>query len=115
METHTIKIQAFQLGFLQRAINGIKGDRPIMLAYKLVRFLKPVDEMQKQFVERMGPYLDDTGRVKEKDEEKAQKVMEEQLEIDVPVLTIADLEGADGLTVADDSILMFLMEVGALV
>jgi len=113
METHIIKIKAFQLAFVQKSIRGIKGDRPIMLAYKLAQFLRPVDEMHNQFLERVKPHFDEEGVVLEGREDEAETIFNEELELDVPVLSIDDLTSAESLTVPDDSVLMFLVDIGA--
>lgn len=114
METHNIKIKASQLISVQQAVMGIRGDRPIMLAYKLAQLLKPVDEMHQQFIERARPHFDEKGEVKEGHEDEAENIFNEELDIDVPVISIDDLVSAESLTVPDDSVLMFLVDIGVL-
>jgi len=113
MERHTIHIQAGQLASLQGAFASIKGPRPLMLSYKLAEILRPVELLLEELRGKLKDHLDSEGAFLEGHEKVADEILSEKLSLEVPTLTIEELQAPE-LTVPDESILLFLMGTGVL-
>ena len=114
MKTHTITLKAFQLSLIQRSLRGIQGDRPLMLSYKIAQILKPVDELHEKLIERAQAFVDNEGSPLKGHEKECENILNEELELDIPVLSIDDLLGCEKLTVPDESVVMLLLDIGVL-
>lgn len=99
------------------ALNGIKGQRPTMLAWRIYQIRKVIGELQDAFKETLAPFLDQekadgAGNVPILKDKVAdvEKILDEQVVVDLPsTLTLEDLKD---LTVAEDWHLGFLADVG---
>ena len=114
MKTHTISLKAFQLSLIQRSLRGIQGDRPLMLSYKIAQILKPVFELHEKLIERAQDFVDNEGSPLKGHEKECENILNEGLELDIPVLSIDDLLGCEKLTVPDESVVMLLLDIGVL-
>ena len=85
-----------------------------MLSYKIAQILKPVDELQEKLIERAQGHIDEEGAPLEGHEEDCKNILDEELELDIPVLSIDDLLGCEKLTVPDESVVMLLLDIGVL-
>ena len=124
MQKHTVTVKARHLGLIIQAFNQIQGEKPIMLSYKFGRIVEPVQMLQKTFIDRIRPFLNDDGSIKQDlgDEDKAavEALVDEELEFEVPTVTILDIAGAisvtgGSLTVGDDSVLVYLVDIGVII
>jgi hypothetical protein len=113
-----VTMKARALGAVVVAFGEIKGDRPIMLAYNINKILKPVLELQKAFVTRITPLIDPAtskprGDLNPEETALVEEIINEEVTFEVPRLTIKTLHQA-GLSVTDDTVIPFLMDVGIL-
>jgi hypothetical protein len=112
-----ISTSARNLGVILTAFGEIKGPRNIMVGYTIGQILKPVRELQALFVDRIGEYVDAGGNLKtdlsDEDKEYVQGLVNEEVSFEVPRLTIKMLSQSN-LSVTDDTVLTFLVDVGVL-
>jgi len=115
----TVIIEARHFGLIIRAFNMIEGSRSLSLSYKLGRILAPVSMLQQAFLARLKPYVGPGGHLKEnltpEQELEAQSLVEEEMEIEIPSLSITEFLAHPGLTVKDDTVLPYLVDIGILV
>lgn len=105
-----ITITAGQLASVSEAFKKLEGPRSIQLSFTIGKILQEADEAHKLMVEKIQPLLDSQGNVSE-DDSKALEILNESVTLNVPELTIEQLETAD-LTVTDDFALFFLTSTG---
>lgn len=111
-------IPAKALGLVGMAFHQLKGDRPVMLSYRIGRIMETAGEMQRAMIERLQPYMEG-GQLREErtpeEEQQVQEILEEEITLHIPVISIGELEEA-GLTVKgeDDTVLTFLIQHGIL-
>ena len=115
----TITIEARHFGLILRAFNMIEGRRSLALSYKLGRILAPITGLQTEFLERIKPFVGAGGHLREDitDEEKAEveTLIVEEIEIEIPEITIQEFTNHVGLTIQDDTVLPYLVDVGVIV
>jgi len=109
-----VKMKAGQLSEVQKAFSNIKGDRPLMLSFKISELLDPVISMNDKLMERLRDHVDERGMVLDGHMEQVEAILNEEVEFDAPEITMQDLISCDSLTVSDDFTLVFLKKVGAL-
>ena len=85
-----------------------------MLSYKIAQILKPVDELHEKLIERAQDFVDNEGSPLKGHEKECENILNEELELDIPVLSIDDLLGCEKLTVPDESVVMLLLDIGVL-
>lgn len=105
-----VTMQAGQLASVAQAFKMLEGQRPIQLSFNIGKILQEVDAAHELFVEKIRPLLNDDGTF-DSDNEQAAAILQEEVTLDVPVVTLGSLEAAS-LTVADDAALIFLTSTG---
>lgn len=114
-----ITVPAKVLGLIPLAISKIEGDRPVMLSFRLGRVVKPAQELQEAFVQRLRPFIDPVSPdrlradLTEEEREQVEEILGEEITFEVPVIGLPELEEA-GLTVPDETVLTFLHDIGVL-
>ena len=115
MKTHTVTIGGKHLGLILKAFSMIQGPRPIMLSYKIGRIQEPVLDLQKEFVQRIQPYVNEMGGLKPDltDEEKTvvEEILNEDLSFEVPTMLLKEFFVSE-LKVEDNSVLPYLVDIG---
>ena len=113
-----VNTTARNLGLIIKAFSEIQGDRPIMLAYTIDKILRPVRELQSAFIARIRPFVAETGEIKHDltNEQRGlvEEMVNEPVTFEIPRLTVKIHGQHRGLTVTDDTVLPFLMDVGVL-
>ena len=116
---HDVTTPARNLGLISRAFQEIKGPRPIMIAYKIGQILKPVGELLQEFQKRLEPYIEKDGTKKEEMSEEHEAeliaILDEELTFEVPDLSVQEIAMHEKLVCEDDTVLMFLIDIGVLV
>lgn len=118
MERHTVRFEAKHLGYIVQALSEIKGDKPILLSYKLGEILRPVKKLQGELQEELKPFLRATGAMRtELTEEENELLLEilnrEVMLKEIPVVNLSDLFEANVRMGRDDA-LPYLIEMGVL-
>lgn len=114
-----VTIRADRLGLALVAFDRLKGDKPVMLSYRIGRVVETLQEMQQQFVERLKPYLTEEGALREDlDDEVRVKVADdilgEELMLNIPMVSLSDLHEAGVYVEGDDTVVTFLIQHGLL-
>lgn len=115
MKKKSIVVKAGIIILVQKALTGLKGDRPVMLSRRIGMVREELQALQNPLTERAAPYITSDGAAKkdleEEEVERFEEILNEDLTMEIPVITLSELSDA-GITVEDDSILSFLIELG---
>lgn len=118
MEKHTVTIEARHLGLISKAFSMIQGRKPLTLSYKIGRILEPIHALQQDFINQIAPFIGEGGNLREDltDEERAavEALTMEEVAFEIPTVTLGEIMLNEGLTVADDSVLPYLVDIGVL-
>lgn len=103
-----VHLKAGQLSMVRTCFEALEGPRPISLSLKIAKLMAEVDAAWDLFREKIQPYIDDQGQINPDDNEVAMELVEEVVELEVPAITVAELEAAK-LQVTNDSAVGFLL------
>lgn len=104
--THEVTMKAGQLSSVAQSFQALEGARPVQLSYKIGKIMQEADAAHSIMVETLQPMLEPDGTVAE-DNDTAMAVLNEDVTLSVPQVTLAELEDAE-LTVTNDIALVFL-------
>jgi transcriptional regulator with XRE-family HTH domain len=116
MERHTVRFEAKHTGYIIRAFGALKGDKPILLSYKIGEILRPIREQQNLLQERLQPFLRATGvlrsEMSDEENEALMEVLDTEIELaDIPTITVDELLSSN-LKIEEDGVIQFLVDVG---
>ena len=119
-KTHTVHTTARNLGLITQALRMMQGKKPLMLSYKFGRIQAPVTTLHRELIGQLRPYTDEQGTLRddltEEETAKVEALVDEEVEFEIPSVSISDLAAACAngalLELDDDSVLVYLVEVG---
>lgn len=112
MASRELTLKAHQLAAVSSAFSSIKGPKPIQLSLAVSKILQACDEAHRVLIDDLKPYIDDAGSIND-DSGEAEKILSQDVALDVPDLHINELVDAD-VTVDDDTALALLIQLNVI-
>lgn len=116
-DTHIASFSAAILTPLLNSFDEIKGERTVMLGYKLGRIRREMFALHRALLDGLEPYMDEENpgafraTLSEKEKGEVEEILNEVLTVNLPSVTLQELHDA-GLRVEDDAILPAFVEAG---
>lgn len=112
-KTTVVTIRAHRLYYAAQVLSEFQGPRSTSLAYRIGIVQEAFMKRQKAFVDNMKDMVDEEGqRLESVSEEAFLERLNEEIEVEITPLTMAELEG---LKVEQNEGLMWLIDLGVVV